>query len=93
MLVSYKRVENFVAQQNRLGNDVRWDGWDLVFFYPSQRAVYVPFNQKDEYVLTGAERHNGQWGLTTRVSIDATGNWRVPGKIVRHSQHSRARRR
>lgn len=70
-------VEVFVEKQQALGNDVWWDGWDLMFFRPDPRAVY----NKEE----GAYRNN-TWGFQKRVNVEAgTGIWEVDNRDVRRS--------
>lgn len=68
-------AERFVRRQQRLGNDVRWDGWDLVFFREAPQGVY----SKD-----GAFR-NGAWGFENRSPVNAAGQWEVDYRNVRRA--------
>lgn len=72
-------ASNFVDRQQRLGNDVRWDGWDIVFHRPDPRGV----TSKD-----GAFRH-GQWGFENRVPVSDDGTWEVDYRNVRRSKRIR----
>lgn len=74
-----KKVEKFVQQQQALGNDVRWDGYDLVFFKPSPNGIF----SKD-----GAFR-NGVWGYENRVVVNEDGIWEVDFRSVRRPKRSR----
>lgn len=73
LALGYDKIDKFVSKEQSAGNDLRWDGWDLVFFYPRLGAVY---SRAGKY-------HNGQWGFETRVSPDNKGKWRLPNKGVR----------
>jgi hypothetical protein len=74
-----REAEKFVARQQKLGNDVRWDGWDIVFFRPAPQGVY----SKD-----GAFR-GGQWGFENRFAVTREGTWEVDYKNVRRSKRAR----
>ena len=78
-----KAAHRVVREQRALGNDVRWDGWDIVFFRPSDLGR----NSKD-----GAFR-NGQWGFDNRVVVNSEGIWEIDPRNVRGVRRSRARRR
>lgn len=75
LTLGIKKVKRFVEQQQALGNDVRWDGWDLVFFRPAEAGIY----SKD-----GAFR-NGVWGFDNRVSVNDAGVWEVDFRNVRRN--------
>lgn len=79
-LAGMKRAEKFVKQQQALGNDVRWDGWDIVFFRESEKGVY----SKD-----GAFR-KGTYGFENRVSVSNDGVWEVDFRNVRRSKRPRS---
>ena len=72
VVVNNDTVDQFVSEQTRSGNDVRWDGWSLVFFKANPNG----FNDKN-----GAYR-NGKWGVQARVEVDDDGHWRIPVKYV-----------
>lgn len=93
--LGYDTVESFVEQQNRRGNTVNWDGWDLVFFSPSPRAVYVPNSQHSDIpeIRTGGEQREGKWGFKTIVAVNKEGKWRVPNRNVRFAKRNRPRPR
>lgn len=45
----------------------RWDGWDILIFKPTPAGAS---HSRGAFV-------NGQWGIQTRVSPDAEGNWKL----------------
>lgn len=73
-------ADKFVAVQKSRGNDVRWDGWDIVFFRPDPRAVYS--------AADGAFR-NGQYGFENRVPVSNDGAWEVDSRNVRSARRPR----
>lgn len=72
-------AERFVRKQQALGNDVRWDGWDMVFFRPAEQGMTSP---------QGAFR-NGQWGFDNRFGCDDQGVWRIDYRNVKRSRNPR----
>lgn len=68
-------ADKFVAEQKKLGNDVRWEtfGKTLVFFRPDDRGI----TSKD-----GAFR-NGRWGFDNRVEINDEGVLEVEYRNVK----------
>lgn len=81
LTLGIRKVEKFVKQQCELGNDVRWDGWDMVFFRPSPKAIF--------------SRHgvfrNGEWGYDNRVSPNEKGVWEVEYRnVVKRSSKPRS---
>lgn len=71
-------VEVFVKRQQALGNDVRWENYDLVFYRPDPRGVY----SKD-----GAFRH-GAFGFENRVPVSDDGTWEVDYRNVRRAKRT-----
>jgi hypothetical protein len=84
--LTHDKVDNFVEKQVRLGNDVRWDGWDMIFFSPSPKGSYIPNGVHREFpsILTGGEFRNGEWGYKTTVTPGSDGKWRVPNRNAKH---------
>lgn len=76
---SVKQAEKFVTQQKRLGNDVRWDNYDIVFWRESEKGV----TSKD-----GAFR-NGKWGFENRFAVNESGEWNIDGRNVRRGKRPR----
>lgn len=74
--VGYKKIEKWVKNQVELGNDVRWDGWELVFFFTPPHATA----QNDVSLV----RKQDTWGYETRVSVDTDGKWRIPARSVKY---------
>jgi len=79
LIKSVKQAEKFINQQRSLGNDVRWDNYDVVFFRPSEKGV----TSKD-----GAFR-NGVWGFENRFAVNESGEWNIDGRNVRRGKRSR----
>ncbi|AXH67370.1 hypothetical protein SEA_WOFFORD_234 [Streptomyces phage Wofford] len=77
VVLDYNSVEAFVTEQRKLKNDVRWDGWTLVFFRKSR-------NFSGWSKPNGAYRNNN-WGFETRIAVGNDGKWRVPSRNVRNS--------
>lgn len=75
LTLNYDQAHDFVEDQQNLGNDVRWDGWDIVFFKPSAKAVTAK---------EGVCR-NGQWGFEKYVSVNSNGVWSIPSNYERKS--------
>ena len=74
-LNSLDKAERFVTTQQQAGIDVRWDGWDLVFFRPADHGYYSK---------NGAYR-NGVWGVENRAAVNGNGEWVVDRRDVRRS--------
>lgn len=68
-------AEKFVRKQKRLGNDVRWDNYDMVFFREAPQGIYSRH---------GAFR-NGAWGFENRVPLNEEGKWEIDWRNVRKS--------
>lgn len=79
LIKSVKQAEKFINQQQKLGNDVRWDNYDIVFFRKSEKGV----TSKD-----GAFRH-GEWGFENRFAVNESGEWNIDGRNVRRGGRSR----
>ena len=71
--LNFSAVHKFIREQRRLGSDIRWDGWELVFFKPTRHGWS---NKKGAY-------RNGRWGMESRVTVTNAGLWNVPTKNVR----------
>jgi len=72
LILDYSSAHTLVREQRRLGNKVRWEGWDIVFFKPT------PYAYKD---VKGVF-HNGRWGIEKRVPVNEAGQWEVSKKDV-----------
>lgn len=71
MKINFKRKDTFVAEQQESGNDVRWDGWKMIFFKAHRGGFYG----------NGVYR-NGQYGFETVVEADKKGFWNIPPACV-----------
>ena len=69
MLISSLEKMEEVVSKNR---ELKWDGWDVVHFYPSDKARTSKFG----------ERINGKWCLVRRFNLAENG-WEIPNKVVR----------
>lgn len=78
-----KAAHKTVREQRAAGNDVEWDGWDIVFYRPAVNAV----NSKD-----GIWR-KGQWAFANRVKVNSEGIWSVDPRNIRAIRGSRPRYR
>jgi hypothetical protein len=77
-----KSAHRMVNQQRAIGNDVRWEGWDIIFFRPAEHAIHS---------IAGAFR-NGVWGFDNRVVVNSEGVWQVDPRNVRRVRRARNRR-
>ena len=78
-LKTLREADKFVSRQKSLGNDIRWDNYDIVFHRPSEQGIY----SKD-----GAFR-NGVWGFENRVAVADDGTWSVDYRNVRRAKRPR----
>lgn len=79
LTIGIKKADKFVKQQQALGNDVFWDGWDMVFFRPDNRGM---FNK------AGAFR-NGVWGFKNTVPVNENGKWEIDYRNVKRAGSTR----
>lgn len=61
-VLNYKQAHAY-ADRNK--HFVSWEGWDLVLFRPTPVGYSKPQGMFKD----------GKWGMATRVSPDAAGNW------------------
>lgn len=73
-------AERFVTRQQRLGNDVRWDGWDMVFFREAPEAVYSTEPE--------AGIRNGKYGFNNKSELLDDGTWSVDYRNVRRAKRT-----
>ncbi len=71
--INLKRSDEFVKNQQNHGVDIRWDGWEMIFFREYPTAVF----SKD-----GVFR-NGKWGYEQRVSPNVKGVWEVDFRNIK----------
>lgn len=76
MVLTEHTVDKAYAKLRDTGHNVRWDGWDLVFFHTSPRGRWAP----------SGTRHNGVWGFETRVSPNTDGRWIVSKRTIDESR-------
>lgn len=73
MELNIKSAHRLVRQQRARGNDVYWNGWEIVFFNPSEKAATS---------VKGIFR-NGRWGYANRFPVTERGTWEVDPINVR----------
>jgi hypothetical protein len=59
VVLDYNSADTFVNEQRKLNNDVRWEGWTLVFFRKSRKNL--GWNKRE-----GAYRNDGKWRVPSR---------------------------
>ncbi len=69
MLISSIDKMELIVKKNK---ELKWDGWDVIHFYPSEKARTSKF---------GA-RINGKWCMVRRFVITEKG-WEIPTKVMR----------
>ena len=79
----FKSAHRMVRKQQALGNDVVWDGYDMVFYRPADHAMYSK---------EGVWR-NGQFAFANRVQVNSEGIWQVDGRNLKRAGSSRNRPR
>ena len=79
--LTYESADSFVAKQQRLGNDVRWVGWDIVFFKPVPNAFRDPRGVRNATT--------GEWGYETVVRVNKKGTWKIDYRNVRRASSTR----
>lgn len=67
------KVDGFVSKLQRKGVNVRWNGWDMVFFKADKRAIRNP----------NGRRSGSEWGFETVVSPNEQGKWLVNYRLTR----------
>lgn len=77
-----KAAHKLVRDQRAAGNDVRWDGWDIVFFRPAAHAIHSK---------EGAFR-NGEWGFDNRVKVNSEGLWNIDPRNIKRVRRFGSRR-
>ena len=78
-----KEAHSLVRKERALGNDVRWDGWDIVFFRPSDNGM----------TSTNGAFKNGRWGFDNRIEVNSEGKWEIETRNIVSLRRSRNRRR
>jgi hypothetical protein len=81
-LTGLKRAERFVSEQHEAGSDIRWEGWDIVFFRPSELG-----RTSKQGVI-----RDGVYGFDNRVVVDSDGVWRVDFRNVKRTKRTRGSR-
>lgn len=75
MNLDYSAAHRFVREQRKMGSNVRWDGWDIVFWKPTRHGWT---NKNGAF-----DRKKERWGVESRVVVGTDGIWKVPNKNVK----------
>lgn len=78
-----KSAEKMVRRQRAAGNDVEWNGWELVFYRPADNA---------RQSVHGVWRNN-QWAFANRVQVNDEGIYKVDGRNLKRTRGPRNRSR
>lgn len=62
-----RAAHRLVAEQQALGVDCEWDGWDMVFYRTADHAMHS---------VNGCFR-KGAWAFENRVAVNNDGKWLV----------------
>lgn len=73
--LDYKAAHRFVREQRKIGNAVRWEGWDMVFWKPTRHGFTSTNGTFD--------KKSGRWGVESRIPVNSDGVWMVPKKNVK----------
>lgn len=73
MKLNISDAHRLVRQQRARGVDVYWNGWEIIFFNPSSKAMSS---------VKGIFR-SGRWGYANRFPVLADGTWEIDNINVR----------
>lgn len=71
MKIGFNKVDKFVADQQDAGNDVRWNGWAMIFFKKHIGGF-----------KGGGVYRNGYYGFETIIEADERGFWNLPPRLI-----------
>jgi hypothetical protein len=77
-----KAAHRLVREQRAAGNDVEWQGWDIVFYRPADHAMHS---------VDGSFR-DGKWAFANRVVVNSEGIWEVDPRNVKRIRRFGPRR-
>jgi len=77
-----KAAHRLVREQRAAGNDVEWDGWDIVFYRPAEHAMHS---------TDGAWR-KGRYAFANRVGVNSEGIWVIDPRNIRRVRRARSGR-
>lgn len=80
LTLGYRKIEAFVARQQELGNNVRWNGWAIEFFRPAEQAIYN---------VTDGVFRDGQYGFLNRIEVNSEGLWEIDYRNVKKDRSER----
>ena len=88
-LNSLSRAERFVTEQKNAGNDVRWDGYDMVFF---RGDAEDPDKTAHAFHSPAGSFRNGVWGFENRVPVNDSGVWEIDYRNVKRTRRPKRNR-
>lgn len=77
-----KAAHKIVREQRAAGNDVEWQGWDIVFYRPAEHAMHS---------VNGVWRNN-QWAFANRVEVNSEGMWSIDPRNIKRVRRFRTGR-
>jgi hypothetical protein len=81
--LDYDEAHAFVIAQRALGANVRWDGWTMVYWSPTEHGYTNP---KGAFLEDQLGRRSRGWGMEYRIDPSDKGEWSVPKKYVRNAR-------
>lgn len=80
--VNHENADKFVAQQQKAGVEVFWDGWTMVFFRENEESFFTKWG-----VL-----RNGKWGYANKFDMDSEGVYQIDSRNIKHPVNTRDKR-
>lgn len=77
VIKSLNEAEHFVSRQKRLGNDVEWEGYDIVFYRPDERAMTSKHGVW--------RRQTSEWAYKNVSPVNDDGTWDIDWRNVRRA--------
>lgn len=65
-------VDGFISKLQRKGVDVRWNGWNIVFFKENKGALGSP----------NGRRLGSRWGFEKIISPNRQGKWLIDQGLI-----------
>lgn len=81
-ILDIKAAHRIVREQRAAGNDVEWDGWDIVFYRPAEHAIHS----------TEGVWRKDKWAFANRVVVNSEGKWEVDPRNIKRVRHTRTGR-
>lgn len=83
-VLDYNAAHKFVDEQFAVGNDVRWEGWDIVFFSQTPWGFSNPDGAfRRDRVDFRNKPLKECWGMELRITPSDTGTWTIPANKIK----------